>query len=514
MGSELIRFYKERVKPSWKTAFVATILIGLLVHLYKFTNYLPNRDSVENFYASQNIISSGRWLLSLACGITSYYDLPWVNGIVSLFWIGIAMVFITELFRLRDPVVIILSAGIMVAFPGITETFFFEYTADGYMLALALAAAAVYLVRLDAEPGFRNILSAAVCICCSCGIYQSYVPFALILSVCHLLVELLENRHDRRTCLRWIGTQVLTYGSGLGGYYIIWKLLMRVQGVQATTYQGISSISLSLGSLLNGLSATWEELKVFYLQWDLKTSGMTLYAGLNLLFLLAFALILIYSAVKSGLIRRKWELGLYVLGILAMVPFAGLWSLVSASVDQRPMMLVCLALPYILTVILFDRWAAPRVAAAAGLLMAVMVCNFGLIANISYSYLEQSWNRTCADGIQMLTAISEFDDQAVDVAFIGVRMEDVRYETVDENGVGTAIGRVNIPGQMFETTLLYDHWHTYYFLRDQLGMSLPTAEVEEIRAIRQTEEYAQMPCWPEDGSVRLFGDTVVVKLSD
>ena len=34
-----------------KMAFLSTTIIGLLIHIYKFTNTLPNHDSVYNYYS-------------------------------------------------------------------------------------------------------------------------------------------------------------------------------------------------------------------------------------------------------------------------------------------------------------------------------------------------------------------------------------------------------------------------------------------------------------------------------
>ena len=140
MGSEILTFYRKNVKKSWKTAFVSAFMIGLLVHIYKFTNLLPNADALYNFYSNQNMTASGRWFLSVACGISSYFDLPWVNGVLSLVFMGLTAAMVAEVFRMENPVVIALSSGLLVSFPAITATMSYEFTADGYMLAMALAA--------------------------------------------------------------------------------------------------------------------------------------------------------------------------------------------------------------------------------------------------------------------------------------------------------------------------------------------------------------------------------------
>ena len=151
MGKNIVAYYKGKIKKEWKIAFFSTLAIGILIHIYKFTNTLPNRDAVYNYYADQNIVGSGRWFLTVASGLSSWFDLPWINGLLSIIFIGIAAAVIVDVFDLQNPVLIGLIAALLVSFPGITETFFFEYTADGYMVAMLLAALAVRVSKIRSD---------------------------------------------------------------------------------------------------------------------------------------------------------------------------------------------------------------------------------------------------------------------------------------------------------------------------------------------------------------------------
>ncbi len=182
MGTSLLYFYKNKVKPQWKFAFGSTFLVALLIHFYKFSNTLLNHDSLFNFYSDQNMVGSGRWFLSVTCRVSSYFDLPWVIGLLSVIYIALTVVVIIELFQVKNPIVILLIGGLTSAFPGITETFYFEFTADGYMLAMLLAALAVYHSNFE-HTGWKTTLLSIVFICLSCGIYQAYVSFALLLTL-------------------------------------------------------------------------------------------------------------------------------------------------------------------------------------------------------------------------------------------------------------------------------------------------------------------------------------------
>ena len=143
MGECFIRFYQNKVKKSWKIAFVSAFVLGLLIHLYKLTNVLLVSDSLYNFYSSQNMVASGRWFLSAACALGSYFDLPWLNGVLSLLFMSLAAVAVTEVFEMENPCLIAVSSGILVSVPSVYATMGFSFTSDGYMLAMFLAALGV-----------------------------------------------------------------------------------------------------------------------------------------------------------------------------------------------------------------------------------------------------------------------------------------------------------------------------------------------------------------------------------
>lgn len=109
MGKGLLDFFKNKIKKEYKIAFFITFAITLLIHIYKFTNTLPNHDSVYNYYSNLNILGSGRWALSIFCGFSSYYDLPWIIGMLSCIFISLSVVFIVAIFEIHNPVLIALT---------------------------------------------------------------------------------------------------------------------------------------------------------------------------------------------------------------------------------------------------------------------------------------------------------------------------------------------------------------------------------------------------------------------
>lgn len=516
MGTSLIDFYRNKVKRQWKVAFASTFIIGLLVHLYKFTNTLLNHDSVYNFYSNQNMVGSGRWFLSIACGVSSYFDLPWVNGILSIILIAVTVVVIVELFRVENPVVVLIISGLTVSFPGITETFYFEFTADGYMLAMLLAALAAYCSKFEYSSLKWSALSALL-ICLSCGIYQAYVSFSLLLTLCYFVNELLENRHTNSAYFYFIRKQICIYAIGMISYYIIWKVCMAVQGVTANDYQGISDVSnlsgitISVSWLIHGFANCIKTIILFFLEWNIFEHGITLYACLNILFIIAFLGGFLVAAYKSGLFRRKIHLLLCLLSLLLCIPSAGIWHFASEAVGYRPMMLQSLVILYIFCAILFDRWCKTSVSDIVGLLLAIIIFNNSVVANIGYYYLDKCYEQSYATGLEIVMRIHEMEsnNNFEQIAVIGSRGKNVSVQISSEEA-----HRIHMMSQLLETDLLFDSKHAQLYLEGMFDVGYSFLSTGERKSLVLQDEIIEMETWPSSDSMQVIDGILVIKIGE
>ena len=86
LGAALWR--KIRKGPKW--AFFSCFLVGYLVHLYAFTNIIPNGDGLSRVYDLQQMTVSGRWFLHYATSLNNFTQMPAVIGCLSLILLGLA----------------------------------------------------------------------------------------------------------------------------------------------------------------------------------------------------------------------------------------------------------------------------------------------------------------------------------------------------------------------------------------------------------------------------------------
>ena len=501
------KIYSVHVKKSWRTAFLSVVVIGLLIHFYKFANTLPNQDSLYNYYSVQNSIHIGRWFLTIACGVSSYFDLPWINGILSVLWIAVATVIIVDIFQVENPFVIVLSGAILVSFPAVTETLFFGFTADGYMLAMVLASLAVRLTLFQDNNNWHFIL-AVVCICLSCAIYQAYVSFAMVLALCYFATVLLENKYEARDYFKWILRQVFLYVAALGLYYILWKVCLWAQNASISTYQGVSGLGLSLGTILGAIPNTIKTLLFFFLEWNVLEYGWSNYSVLNVIFLLGLAVGMVKAVYATGLYKKRLVLLLLILTML-MIPFSAcIWLFTSDGVSYRPMMLHSLAILYVFEAILFEEYFSLTYKSLVGIVLTVIVFNFGVMANIGYYYMHRSYENSYATGLEIVTRLHMMEPETNRMVVVG--------DLLAENGAVTDehADRIHLFAHLLTTDLLYDRWHTVYFINNTFNENYEKVSEEEYQEWIEKPEVIEMGCWPAADAIQIMDDTIVLKLNE
>lgn len=539
MGNGLIELYKNKIRSEWKLGFFASFIIGLFTHIYKFVNYLPNHDALYNVYCDQNMISLGRWLLAPACMFSSFFDLPWITGLIAVVFISLSVVVIIEIFEIINPVAIILVSGITVTFPAITESFFYEYTSDGYMLAMLVASCAVLAVK-KGRTYVGKILVPLLCVCCSCAIYQAYAAYAAVLLLCYLIFVILTGENTAGQLLKWLGRQVLIFAGGLLLYYVIWKILLRAEGISVSGYEGIDNVGkIDAGLPGLALSQTIKEFVQFFVKWDIRKYGFNTWIVLGILFLLVFAAGIVISILKTELYKKKALIALLILSVLS-VPFAAfMWFFASYGVIYNIRMEQSLCLLYILTIVLYDRFAGVRPANAAAILVALCIVENALVANIYYHYMNLAYEKGYATAMEVSSRIHMIDDgSAKYIAVIG-EIPGFAYEDYKKPSLLGNLGPLYVVDSNLASNKIllplflgnYTGFQLAYYSNSGLEtpvykpvddtapisggweLRFPYAPAMLQKQLEGMDEVERMGVWPASDSIRQIGETIVIKFS-
>ncbi len=506
---------KETVKPQWKAAFLGCFIIGVLTFGYTITNHFLTYDSMWNLVSDQDMITSGRQFLTYACGISTDYDLPWLNGILAIFYMSVASVIVVESLGIKSKTLAVLAGGILVTFPSMASTFCYTYTIDGYMLAVLLAAAA-FLLTDRKKWGF---VGGMVLLGISLGIYQAYFSFTILLCILKLLLNILEGEKIKNILIKALKYISMGVGSYIF-YYVTLQIMLKIKGQQLSMYQGINNLeSFSLKDIPAGVIGAIKEFFSFLRSPGALSTTNLMYLATILLIGLGVGIYL-WAFVKAKLDNKGLRV-LFVLLLLAATPVGvTLVYVMAPNMYFHLLMRLPWALFFVFVLALaeknpngeksFLRKTKSVLSSAICILAVALISQFAITANVVSFNMEERYEKTYALCLRILDRLEQTEGYNTyeKIAFIGGGVDESLYPYTDLTS-GYLKGYFGAEGVLcVNDSEKFDNFFYHY-----LNVTLATASQEEELMLIQTEEFKQMENFPGKNSIKKIGDIWVVKLN-
>ena len=496
--AECIDFLKKNIKKEWKISAFSAILLGILIHFPAWIQDVPNHDGLASVYFDQNMITSGRWFLTVACGISSYYNLPWLVGLLSMIWLAVTAVLLVELLQVKRTEWIVVISGLLVSFPALASTYAYIFTADGYMLALMLAVLSVFLTK-KYKKGF---LAGGICLAFSMGTYQAYLPFCILLCMYVLIQEFLEEKSIKEK----ITDVIKSLGMGVEGvalYYVILQVLLKLQGKVLDTYQGINGMTAIGG---NSIVATIKQMYSDFIVFVFK--GNVLFNNaFSLVGIIVIAVLLILAIIRLVKERRLWKSfyfwGVLLVFILLLPLAANIILFISPQVGYHLLMRYQYVLLLILSVAFINNYGwhlsdgkETDVKEPVGnvwlqwmlLLGSVVLCfNFAVSVNIGYSNLHKRYEKTYAYCLRLADRMEQTEGYYTGMPVVIMGM------VGDENFPSTDV-TTEVTGNMIGICgdfLCYNGQNYKDFFKHYLGITIEIVDQETVGAIYNTSAIYQ-----------------------
>lgn len=493
-------------------AFLSACLVGLLTHLFGLVNVLHNYDDIAQQPQGYGTgVTSGRWLLSVLGDLAQWLDLGYnlsvVNGVLFLVLLGVSAALTVAFFQVRDRGVALLIGALFAVFPSACATLVFRYTAVYYGIGILLSVLAAW-VLLRYRYG---IVLSALCTAGSLGIYQAYVPMTIGMLVLHLILACTEGRRDFRSlmvdCLKCCAALIL----GLCLYFLLLNGTLALYGTTLSDYQGVDSMGKLQLSTLPGL------VKLAYYGFCMMPlrdyCGLASMKIIRIVYLLLGALsvlgvgYLLRMRVKNPLVAALTLvlcilLPLAINFVVVMCPDSWIYTLMVYAFVLVP----CVPL-LLLKHISQEGTLTHLLRKAAVTLVAILIACYAYQTNVQYTALY-FFNRQIENYVSaMVTQIrmTEGFDTTKKWAFLG-DIQDPLLASYWEYEV--EYGGVEYTYWMLRRYSRND-WIMHY-----VGYGIPAADQQTVNALWQDETVKQMPCWPDYGSIRVLGDTVVIKCAE
>lgn len=499
---------KGQINKQWRTTFLFTFVVGLVAHATIVLQDIPNHDGLASMYFDQNMITSGRWFLSIACGFSSYFTLPWLIGLLGVGMLAATAVVLVDLLQIRNAWLGCLIGALLVTFPAIASTFAYVFTLDGYMVGLFLAVLSVWF----ASKAEKKWLIGAVCLAFSMGIYQAYLPFAILLSLYCAVLILLEEP-DLKMKLKRIASFL---GMGVGGlalYYGILQVLLWVQGKQLASYQGINDMGSVAGlDLMGTIKAIFADFIQFTLKGHILVNNIFSALAFGILLLITF--VVLFFVVRQKRLYKSIWFYLVLLGLIAIVPVAtNVILIISPGVNYHLLMRYQWVLFAILALAFCDRYIELGTEDASigkwGMLLcaAVLAFNYLVVDQIAYSNLEKKYEKTYSYCVRLLDRMEQTEGYypGIPVAMIGVVGED-NFPTTDitTEVTGSIIGAAG-------DYLLYTSDNYQSFMKHYLGVNMNLVPSEDMLRIYYCDEYRALDSFPGANSMKVVDGILYIK---
>lgn len=488
--------------------FLCAFIMSLIVHICIYTKLLPNHDGLYFFSSNNDILSSGRWLLTYASKLSTHFYLPWCIGIINSVLFGFISIVLVYLFNIENKFLIFALSMIVVADPCITNLNFYLFTSDAYLISCLMAILAV-VITTKRKNGF---IVGGILLGVSLGIYQAYIGVVVLLCTLVLISKLLFDNINFKDIMFYILRYIFLGIIGVLFYLIGLKIRLAVNDVSLISYQGINSFGqLGIGVYIQSIFKTYIKFIGYFTKNDFYYNWKPMwYVISNILLFSSSVVIIITYIIKSKLFRDIKKLVLLIFLILVVPCMALLSEIMAPTAYKHLLMFPQLFLVTVFFIYLLDKYIrdlgekcknnkyALTKWVAIVVLCPIMLHHF-LLAQISYLYLEKTNDYLRNDSIKILDRIEQIEgyNENTEIYFVGNYSINTNKELLGDVSVS-------------KTTMVYDNATWYYWLKDYMGKFYYIYYGSDEETIKSWPEYKEMTHWPQKGSVKMINDVIIV----
>lgn len=507
--------------------FVLSLLAGLLVHATMYTNGLVNPDGLwhgEYSLSGQWEASLGRWGLYFIDLLHGGVNASTLSAFITVAFIALAGTLLASIFRIKSLAIAILIPTILTCSPMVSMFITYPYCADAYALSILLAVAAVYAV--DRIPGtIKRIAVGALLIAFLISLYQSSLGVVLAVAAGYILLRLLRGDEPPKA----IGKDVLHLAAavliGMILYYALTQLMLLLWGITAADFKGASSVSIGsiLQNIPSGIQRAYIFFRMFFVEGGLARNA---YHTSIVYYVLAgiAAISLVVRLVTVGK-QSPYPVVFSVVLIILLPLCCNIINLIVPGTDLYLLMVGgMMIIPPLLLAISEGTGGAEGTKRIASWLQkvrswgsvaaaAVLIWVYVLSCQADASVMLASKNQTTALASRIWQQVESSEDYTLNetqVLIVGHPQE----------------GNYPNPSYLRDKANTYAKWGLLWtsyegntqtwqqFFRQYLGVTYETCTAEQFAAISASPAFAEMPLYPEEGSIQTIDGVLVVKVSD
>lgn len=448
----------------------------------------------------------GRWALRLSDALSDGMHPYFFAIVLTVVFYLLAALVLCDLLNVRNTWLRFACAALLVCSQYVMNIQTYRYCSAAYAVSFFLAVWAVFWASRTSIVG---VALGALCLTISLGLYQSSLGVAAVICL-FLVVKTVFQYGTFAAPVRRFFIRLLCMGAfGTVLYLGVLQVLLRVYHVSLADINGISQVGVGLLSQLpHGILQAYQDFAEYFIGREI-AQNFYFTRTAQILLLLAAGVAFVYNLVRCR--KRVLACAVCVLCILLMPAAANITDVINPTTQIALRMaggmavvpLFCLAL------------AAQEIPMQRSTLRKAGVLVLSLI--LLRGYLLQSNNDIqvlAADKTQAVTLGNEIVaqlttkqeyQQGMPVAIIGaptVTPSEYREKAnpLIQGGIFWGAAENN-----------RDAWKR--LMDQELGAKISWCSYEQEMAIWASEEFQAMPEFPQEGSIAVLDDVLVVKVA-
>ena len=514
-----------------KKSFVITFFMCLAAHGYAYMRSIFLGDRTVYYVNLRFFIPSGaRFGAQLVPLSTLNMHLPWLRGILACIFFSFATYITCKVLDIKKTLSIFLIAGIIVTNDSVIGAHMYD---PSTMAAIPLAIACFSVLSWYQENWkiVKRIVIGAICIAFSLSIYGAYTTYAPTLVLLCLLFMLLNGKEAKYIVHR--GLEYLgTFIAGMGVYYLLVRLTLVFTGSTISSYMNEDKLLTGappveiLTYFVSAYKKVFQRFTGIYVHWHPYRPLPWWWATSMLA--LGIGLLVIYVLNKKVLSKAGNKPLILLILVLFPLSAASIYVLAFNTVHWNMLFSFCAI--YIAHVkmaeqVLLDTdlgKASKKISSVMAAVLIVAVAIFVhkevAIANLANVRLEDNYTATINMANRVISRIEGcegFTGEEYGTIWVGALNDSEYFKkfSVEGRGFLPLLDGLNFVEDQYNMSIVYAD-NMFDFMPEVLHFSLSMGKYAP-NAYLLTEEDREvvknMPLYPADGSVRKFGDYIVVK---
>ena len=518
---DLAQGIKKRISinDSWQLSMrslIITLLSGFFAYHLLVIHEFTNPDGIcegLTFYTNGDwaLAGCGRWAIRYMNEMTCNIVMPLFVVAMYGVCIWLSIVLLSKLWKFSDSAVVALSI-IMIVTPAVAEQLTYTYTALAYAYSCLLSVLFVYLVfRCNWKAG---MIGGTLCVTVMLGLYQSYVGMVAALVFMTIILELLESKKIKPILISFVVCAV----SALLGCFFYSKILEWDMTRRGLDNSSTRVAEFNIGAIFEFFfdRVSYGYIKYFNFIEDALMHRNILYIGI---IVCTATMILwgIYVLVKKSFVQGILR-GIVVIVLFLLIPFASNiigvlipYNSVSKIMQYQNILIV----PFMLACIhMFKEYKFQWIIKSIATLMVVVLAwTYILAANATYKCYQLSYNHINSQMQIAVARVYDLDDYVKDqspILIAGFPSD----ATLRNNLAIYQYGENLCVNPAFWTDMHGATQNRYLYFLNYFGIDAQRFSDDEYAAIVNTSQFAEMPVWPEKGSVAMIDGFAVVKFTE